>query len=275
MPILVKSLGEIVDREACIRWLARDPIHHLMLLGDLYPPLINVSEVYVATEVGQLGGIGSLFRGFSTPSVIITEDNPTVQNSLLTRMNRHLETEWITLSTSASSSILSKFGKRIYSHTEHQMLLRMPIPKPVKPARLIQKGEFDALNQFYNEHRVEAWTPLMFEMGPYYGVWCNDRLIAAAGIHFVTPFIAQIGNVFTHPKFRGRGLATAATVGVTNHLWRMGIQIISLFVVAHNTPAIRIYERLGFVTERELIFAHYVSTGSLRHEAFSAVSPNH
>ena len=80
MPILVKSLGEIVDREACIRWLARDPIHHLMLLGDLYPPLINVSEVYVATEVGQLVGIGSLFRGFSTPSVIITEDNPTVQN---------------------------------------------------------------------------------------------------------------------------------------------------------------------------------------------------
>jgi hypothetical protein len=48
MPILVKSLGEIVDREACIRWLARDPIHHLMLLGDLYPPLINVSEVYVS-----------------------------------------------------------------------------------------------------------------------------------------------------------------------------------------------------------------------------------
>lgn len=263
MSILVQHLGEATNRNACIRWLACDPIHHLMLLGDLYPPLIDVSEVYVAIEEGEIVGVGSLFRGFSTPSVIITEDNPTVQNALLTRMNECLETEWITVSNSASSPILCQFGKRIYSHTEHQMLLRKPIPIPAKPARLIQRWEADSLNQFYNEHRVEAWSPLMFEMGPYYGVWCNDRLIAAAGIHFVTPFIAQIGNVFTHPKFRGRGYATAATTAVTNHLRQMGIQFISLFVVGQNKSAIRIYERLGFVKERELIFAHYTSTGEL------------
>ena len=275
MPVLVKSLGEGVDREACIRWLARDPIHHLMLLGDLYPPLISVSEIYVATDEGQIVGVGSLFRGFSTPSVIVTEDNPTVQNAILTRMSRRLESEWITLSTYTSSSVLCQFGNRIYSHVELQMLLHKPFPTPVKPARLIQRGEFNSLNQFYNEHRVEAWTPLMFEMGPFYGVWRDGQLIAAAGIHFVTPFIAQIGNVFSHPRFRGQGYATAATAGVTNHLLRMGIRIISLFVVAENAPAIRIYERLGFVKERELIFAHNVSTGSLRNETFSAVSPNH
>ena len=275
MPVLVESLGQGVDREACIRWLARDPIHHLMLLGDLYPPLISVSEIYVATDAGQIVGVGSLFRGFSIPSVIFTEDNPTVQNALLTRMSRHLESEWITISTCTSSSVLCQFGKRIYSHTELQMLLHEPIPTLVKPARLIQREEFDSLNQFYSEHRVEAWTPLMFEMGPFYGVWRDGQLIAAAGIHFVTPFIAQIGNVFSHPRFRGRGYATAATAGVTNHLRRMGIQIISLFVVAENTPAIRIYQRQGFVKERELICAHNVSTGSLRNETFSAVSPNH
>ena len=275
MPVLVKSLGVGVDREACIRWLARDPIHHLMLLGDLYPPLISVSEIYVATDEGQIVGVGSLFRGFSIPSVIITEDNPTVQIALLTRMSRRLESEWITISTCTSSSVLCQFGKRIYSHTELQMLLHEPIPTPVKPARLIQRGEFDSLNQFYSEHRVEAWTPLMFEMGPFYGVWRDGQLIAAAGVHFVTPFIAQIGNVFSHPRFRGRGYATAATAGVINQLRRMGIQIISLFVVAENAPAIRIYERQGFVKERELIYAHNVSTGSLRNETFSAVSPNH
>ena len=275
MPVLVESLGQRIDREACIRWLARAPIHHLMLLGDLYPPLISVSEIYVATDEGQIVGVGSLFRGFSIPSVIITEDNPTVQNALLTRMSKRLESEWITISTRTSSSVLGQFGKRTYSHTELQMLLHEPIPTPVKPARLIQRGEFDSLNQFYSEHRVEAWTPLMFEMGPFYGVWRDGQLIAAAGIHFVTPFIAQIGNVFSHPRYRGRGYATAATAGVTNHLRRMGIQIISLFVVAENAPAIRIYERQGFVKERELIYAHNVSTGSLRNETFSAVSPNH
>ena len=131
-----------------IRWLARDPIHHLMLLGDLYPPLIDVSEVYVATDDGQIVGVGSLFRGFSTPSVITTEGNPAVQNALLTRINRRLETEWLTLSTSASSPILCQFGKRIHFHTEHQTLLRKHIPTSVEPARLIQRSEFDSLNHF-------------------------------------------------------------------------------------------------------------------------------
>ena len=257
MSILVQRLGEAVDRDVCIRWLARDPIHHLMLLGDLYPPLIDVSEVYVATDDGQIVGAGSLFRGFSTPSVITTEDNPAVQNTLLTRINTRLETEWLTLSTSAAAPILCQFGKRIHFHTEHQMLLRKHIPTSVEPARLIQRSEFVSLNQFYNEHHVEAWTPLMFDMGPYYGVWLDGRLIAVAGVHFVTPFIAQIGNVFTHPKYRGQGFATAATAAASYHLQRMGIQIISLFVVAGNSPAIRIYERLGFVKERELAFAHY------------------
>lgn len=264
MPVIVKSLGEVVDRKACIRWLARDPIQNLMLLGDLYPPLIDVSEVYVATEEGQIVGIGSLFRGFSIPSIIITEDNPSVQNALLTRIYRCLETEWLTLSTTSSSHVFFQFGKQIHSHIEHQMLLRTPIPTLEEPARLIQRSDYDSLNRLYNEHHVEAWTPLMFEMGPYYGVWCNGQLVAAAGVHFTTPFIAKIGNVFTDPKFRGRGFATAATVAVTQHLQRMGIKIISLFVVADNRSAIRIYERLGFVKERELIFAHYVPTRSLR-----------
>ena len=261
MSIQVQPLGESIDREDCIRWLAHNPIHRLMLLGDLYPPLIDVSELYVATEEGEIVGAGSLFRGFPIPSVIVTEDNLLVQIALLQRMNKFLEAEWLTISSSASSSIFRQFGKQIYSHTEHQMLLRKPISTQEKPARLIHKEDIDLLDQFYNEHRAEAWTPLMFEMGPYYGVWCCNQLVSVAGVHFVTPFIAQIGNVFTHPEFRRRGYATAATVGVTEHLRRMGVQSISLFVVARNISAIRIYERLGFVKERELTLAHYVSTG--------------
>ena len=264
MPILVQRLGETVDRETCLRWLARDPIRNLMLLGDLYPPLIDASEVYIATDDEQIVGAGSLFRGFSIPSVVTTEGEPAVQKALLRRICGCLDTEWITLSTPALSSIFCQFGKRIHSHTECQMLLRKHIPAPVKPARFIQGREFDLLDRFYNERHTEAWSPLMFDMGPYYGVWYNGELVAAAGVHFVTPFIAQIGNVFTHPEYRGRGFATAATMSVIQQLRRMGIQIISLIVAADNAPAIRIYERLGFIKERELVFAHYAPERSLR-----------
>ena len=258
MPIPVQRLGEAVDRETLLRWLARHPIQNLMLLGDLYPPLIDVSEIYVATDNARIVGVGSLFRGFPIPSVVTAAGDPAVQKALLGRMCGRLETEWLSLSTPSLSSIFCQFGKEIHSHTERQMLLRKHIPAPVKPARFIQGSEFDSLDRFYNERQMEAWTPLMFEMGPYYGVWHNGELVAAAGVHFVTPFIAQIGNIVTHPQFRGRGFATAATMGVMRHLSRMGTEIISLFVVADNAPAIRIYERLGFVKERELVFAHYM-----------------
>ena len=97
----------------------------------------------------------------------------------------------------------------------------------------------------------------MFDMGPYYGVWYNDQIIAAAGIHFVTPYIAQIGNVLTHPEFRGKGLGTATTAAVARHLEEMGIPIISLFVITDNMAAIRVYEKLGFAKVREIVFAHF------------------
>ena len=93
------------------------------------------------------------------------------------------------------------------------------------------------LDQFYRSHEADAWTPLMFDMGPYYGVWYNDQIIAAAGIHFVTPYIAQIGNVLTHPEFRGKGLGTATTAAVARHLEEMGIPIISLFVITDRSYA--------------------------------------
>ena len=175
--------------------------------GRSLSALSDVSEIFVATDGVEIVGVGSLFRGFSIPSVVITDSDLAIQSALLARIHKHVDAEWLTLSTSASFPIFCQFGKRIHAHTEQQMLLRTHVPQHrAKPARLIEKSELNLLDQLYKEHRLEAWTPLMFDMGPYYGVWCNGRLVAAAGIHFVTPFIAQIGNLFTHPNLEGKGL---------------------------------------------------------------------
>jgi predicted GNAT family acetyltransferase len=142
------------------------------------------------------------------------------------------------------------------------MILRGRIPAAsAQTARRVERRELDQLDKFYRRHQAPAWTPLMFDMGPYYVVWNEGEIVAAAGVHFVTPYIAQIGNVFTHPDFRGRGFGTATTAAAARHLQNMGIPMVSLFVVADNFPAIRVYERLGFTKAREIVFAHFPQPG--------------
>ena len=86
------------------------------------------------------------------------------------------------------------------------------------------------------------------ELGVFYGVWLGDHLVAAAGTHLVslTYGVGAVGNVFTHPDYRGRGYATAATSAVVAELLKRGVRDVVLNVGQENRVAMRVYERLGF-----------------------------
>jgi predicted GNAT family acetyltransferase len=86
------------------------------------------------------------------------------------------------------------------------------------------------------------------EHGVYWGVVQGDRIVAAAGTHLVsdTHGVAAIGNVFTHPDLRGRGLGRAVTGAVLADLGSRGIRTVILNVSQSNAVAVRMYERLGF-----------------------------
>ena len=140
--ITVQRLDGDVDREGCIRWFACDPIHHLMLLGDLYPPLIDVSEIFVATNDSGVVGVGSLSHGFATPSVVISESDPLVQQALFTTIHKQIEADWLTFYSPASSHLFSQFGKQIHFHLEQQMILQKKISMPLRgQVRFIQRRE--------------------------------------------------------------------------------------------------------------------------------------
>ena len=58
--------------------------------------------------------------------------------------------------------------------------------------------------------------------------------------------VAAVGNVFTHPAHRGRGLATRVTAAVVRTLLERRLRTVVLNVAMHNAPALRCYEQLGF-----------------------------
>lgn len=91
------------------------------------------------------------------------------------------------------------------------------------------------------------FEPRMLETKQYYGIRRSGELVSAAGVHvyYRRYRVAALGNVTTHPDYRGKGYGTTVTAKVCKSLLR-DIDHIGLNVKADNISAIKCYERLGF-----------------------------
>jgi RimJ/RimL family protein N-acetyltransferase len=74
----------------------------------------------------------------------------------------------------------------------------------------------------------------------------DGEIAAKCEFSAVTATAVQLMGVWTHPRFRRRGLAAELLRETCGHLFREG-KIVTLFVNDFNAPAIALYESLGFV----------------------------
>lgn len=105
------------------------------------------------------------------------------------------------------------------------------------------------INALYaTEGGPSHYTRETIERAVYFGIVEDGEVVSAAGTHIVSPNlgIAVVGNVFTHPLYRGRGYATAVTSAVTRELLLRGCAEVVLTVDPLNTPAVAAYTRLGY-----------------------------
>lgn len=87
--------------------------------------------------------------------------------------------------------------------------------------------------------------PETYQLGTYLGVREEGRLIAMAGERLQTHEASEISAVCTHPDARRRGLAAILTSAMMDEI-RERDQLPLLHVAETNTPAIKVYEQLGF-----------------------------
>ncbi|MFW5801254.1 MAG: GNAT family N-acetyltransferase [Spirochaeta sp.] len=78
------------------------------------------------------------------------------------------------------------------------------------------------------------------------GVRTGGRIVAKAHTNARGVSCSQIGGVFTTPDQRGKGYAELAMRALLRTLQADQLHT-SLFVKPHNTPGLRLYNRLGFV----------------------------
>jgi GNAT superfamily N-acetyltransferase len=83
------------------------------------------------------------------------------------------------------------------------------------------------------------------ELGNFYGIFHGEELVAMAGRRMHLPGLVEVSGVCTHPDARGRGYAAHLMSLVVGEIEGEG-KIPFLHAIAEN-PAVRLYERLGFV----------------------------
>ena len=126
-----------------------------------------------------------------------------------------------------------------------------------RPAQPMLGAHVQLLNRLYNaEGDPTHYRKDHIAEGCYWGVVDNERLVAVAGTHAIgrSHNIAILGNVFTHPRFRGRGHATTATSAVTAALLEQVDEVV-LSVDPENAPAVQAYRNLGYRQVGEIIEA--------------------
>lgn len=161
--------------------------------------------------------------------------------------------------------------QRVYRLAHQQPMIRMSVtretfrPHSNVPAVFLSGLDIRRINALYgSEGGPSYYVPEHIDAGVYRGIVSEGRLVAIAGTHVVSHHerVAVVGNVFTHPMYRGRGYATAATSAVTQALLE-DCDTVVLTVDPKNAPAVAAYERLGY---REV--CQLVEASAARHDPF-------
>ena len=235
--------------------MAQDPVTNVLPLGDLYSPFFQISDVYSAIKNRQVIGVCAIYHAFSTPSIVLGTATQKVKQTLVKKATSEISDEFISLCQPNDIDLLKEYSTILHAHLEQQMIADPPKKMDCGDIKVekVRKNDLELLKKFYVDQQTEAWVPIQFKAGPYYCVKHEGKIVSAAGVHLVTPQIAQLGNIFTDEAYRNRGFATACTNAVAADLASKG-RIISLFVRVDNPPAIHVYEGLGFYKAQDIAF---------------------
>ncbi len=123
-----------------------------------------------------------------------------------------------------------------YDEKEFVSLTPKDVPEMMKLIELTQPGPF---------------SPGTIEMGDYVGIKVDGKLVAMGGERMKPEGHTEVSGICTHPDHRGKGYAKAITGYVTNAILERG-EVPFLHAFTSNTPAIRLYEKLGYKKRRKV-----------------------
>lgn len=117
----------------------------------------------------------------------------------------------------------------------------------------LTKEHADALFQLVNLVQPGYFKRKTALLGNYFGIFKNGELVAVTGERMKMNDYVEISAIVTHPNHSGLGYATQLTAHTVNNIFNQN-KLPYLHVLESNTGAIKLYEKLGFMTRRKISF---------------------
>ena len=246
-------LVAIHDKTEIEMYARRNPLLHLFELGDLDDYYWPHTVWYALKEADTMRQLALLYTALTTPVLLANPDPP------LDLMRELLHALIPLLPRRVYAHIhpaLVDFVRRDYAVHSHGIHYRMGlrdrsgvISVDTSAVTVLSEADLPALEALYRESYPGTWvTAQMLQTGCYYGIRESSAIVSVAGVHIYAPGykVAALGNVTTHPRMRGRGLARAVCARLCQALLQDGVEQIGLNVKADNQSAIACYSGLGF-----------------------------
>ncbi len=266
------------DRDSVPEYLARSPVENLFLASKVDAYGIDrrrLGKLYAFERDGQIASLlldgGTLFvSGFDPEAlpVFVTHLGPIRRCTSILGPAISVLGLFVGLAERWRGAWGSVSNVR---RRQPLMLLEEP-PEPTPDPRVRRLTTDDY--QSYLDASVSMYTDEIgsspFKYGPGYERFVMDRLRAGEAFGIVEggkvifkadlgPKLrdqAQLQGVWVSPDRRGEGISVPALSGMLRLAMR-DYPTISLYVNDFNTPAIRAYEKLGFVEVGALATVHY------------------
>ncbi len=225
----------------------RDPLTHLYLLYDLLYQLdkiallLEVREGFLVSYVLSWRGWQSLgvhFWGFMEEAAQIMDfgKRMTIQVYLPYQLEQVLQ-----LVEGRGEVEVKRFIDMV-ADEESFNSCNMEIASPLGEGHL---RYFLEIKREQGRVLSSATARHMLLTSKYYGVFVDGKLVSIACCYIRLPEVWLIGDVYTHPAYRGRGFAKAVVSAITRDAIASGAKAL-LHVEEGNKPAISVYRSLGY-----------------------------
>ena len=248
------------DKAEIQAYLETDRDYAAYALGDLDVGFFEQCTWHAAQDGGTVRALALLYAGFD-PAILFLMG---ADNGVAALLDGPVQSDRVFVTARPEHLAVLERHYR-WEHLDYmwRMVLRPEgFTEPFGSCRRLNENDVDRLRALYALGGGDAFSPSQVTQGVFYGVEQNGQLISVAGTHLVSEAysVGAIGNVMTHPDYRGHGYATLTTRAVCEELVRRGIHTIVLNVRQDNEAAVRVYDKLGFarhcafyegVTERQ------------------------
>lgn len=238
------------NKPEILGFLMKSPELQVYSIGDLDDFFWPKTIWYALKEGNEIKSIVLLYVGMSTPTLLAIYDKDFESTQqLLKGIKSFLPTKFY---AHLSPNLLDIFGKQntIESYGPHYKMALKKTPPVIidENIKRLNVNDIQSIFEFYTSSYPDNWfDKRMLETQKYFGYFIDDRLVGIAGIHVYSKEyrVAALGNIATHPNYRGRQIGYK----LTSHLCLDIMQDtshIGLNVKSDNIAAISCYRKVGF-----------------------------